>query len=568
MKKYLLQIGLALTLSLSVLIGTLYWYHSVSQSSNQGNTIDIVADVNQITNDVERKPVNSLIWKSIDRSDHIYDGEALRTLPDSQVKIYFRETNSYLDLEPESLIVIRKSKGEISLDLMEGNILVAKDTTGSVTEDLTKPENKLKSTTSLVLNSKKGKIDLSQATASLSKSKGEELSLQVIKGNASVIDNSGKEKQINQGSSGTLSDQDTFKEKKFTILSPDLNKKYFTIDQKQITIPFKWNGFSVDADVELWIGSSNKNLKFYKKTQNVNSEGSVDVELQSGKYFWKLVAKEKSNKKTIGQSPINKTEIELKIPPRVAGPPPDKKWIVQKYPGYALFSVANDGINFQRINLLFANDPEFKTNVSTHPLGIDQELKISLPQKGKYYWKYLTYFEEIDDPITSSIFSFEALTKSEDIIPIQLSWDLLESQNQQYYVSEPKLDLKWKTSQSSKDVKFWRVKYKPFDADEKSINTQDIEPQKLSIETKIQKPGRYLASIEAIDSENRVLGSTSEKEITLKELPLLNTPTFLEKEQVIKTKANGEVDVKWTEISGAKEYLIQILKNGKELKKQ
>lgn len=563
MKKYFLQLGIALTLSISVLLSTIYWYRSVNQSSRIGKNVDVVADVNQVTNEVERKPVNSLIWKSIDSSDLIYDGEAIRTLPLSQVKIYFRESNSYLDLEPDSLIVVRKSKGEISLDLMEGNILVAKGTDESSTENL----NNSKS--SLVLNSNKGKIDLSQATATLSKSKGEELNLQVIKGNASILDQTGKEKRIHEGSSGVVSDEDGFKEKNITLLAPDLNKTLFTLPDKKMTIPFQWKGFSEDAQVELWLGSSAKNLKFYKKTRNVKSEGSLAIELPSGIHFWKLMAKDKLTQKSIGQSPLNKIKIEMKYPPVVLGPPNGKRLVVDRFPTKAIFRTQGVS-NYQKINVEFSAHSDFVEPTEKHPLTRESDLAISLQIKGKYYWRYTTYFEEIPEPLMSATFSFEALTKADDITPIQLTWDQTQTLNEQYYVNEPQLKLKWKTQSPDevKNVKFWRVQYSEIDSENKDPIVAEVSPIELSIQPKTKKPGRYLASIQGVDSENRVLGATEPKEISLQELPLLPTPTFLAPEKIIKTKANGEITLQWAMVPGAKEYWIQILKNGTEMKKQ
>ncbi len=564
MRKYLLQMGIALTLSLAVLFGTLYWYSKASQSLSNGNNVDIVADVNQITNEVERKPVDSLIWKTIDQSDLIYDGEAIRTLSDSHVKIYFRESNSYLDLEPESLIVIKKSKGEISLDLMEGSILVAKES--EPTDISSEKSDQKPQQSSLVLNSKKGKIDLSQATASLSKSSGEEINLQVIKGKASLTDEKGQEKQIQQGANGVISDNKTFEEKKFTVLSPEINKPFYTFPQKNMSIPFKWRGFSPNAQVELWMGSSVKNLKKVKQTINKNSEGEINIELPPGKHFWKLLAKDSDSQKSIGQSPVNKTEIDVRYPPIIEGPAHEQKLLVEKFPAQATFSM-RESTPVEKVTLEFSQDSTFKTQNTTYKMTSENDLKIDLPTKGKYYWRYLTYFEKNSEPLISSSFEFNTLTKAEDIIPVELVWDFEDKENTQFYIKDPLLNLKWKPKMATSHIKFWRVKYKEIDTKEAPL-IQKVETQKLSTQAKMNKPGRYIASIEGVDSEDRVVGATPEKEIGIQELPLLKAPQFISKDPVLRSKPNGEVVIQWTPVEGAKEYTIQILKNGSELKTQ
>ena len=165
----------AAVISSSVFAATFLWYRSSENTNKHASDEKPLAYVGKVFEDIQRRPATRLLWQLVNTGEPLYNGEAIRTSEKGEVRIQFADSDRYLDLEPESLIVIKQSEGEIALDLMEGSLFVNAKAGGA---DDKSP--------GLVLNSEGGKVDLSQASASLSKGKGNSLDVQVLEGKASL----------------------------------------------------------------------------------------------------------------------------------------------------------------------------------------------------------------------------------------------------------------------------------------------------------------------------------------------------------------------------------------------
>ncbi len=169
MKSKIKRLSLAALLSGSGFAATFVWYKSTDQTLIKTGETPL-AQVSQVSDEVLRRPPTRLLWNVVNTGDPLYNGEAIRTSDAGEVRIQF-EDGRYIDIEPDSLIVLSKAQGDISLDLMEGGLFV------NAKSDSSKPSQ---TGGGLILNSAQGKVDLSGATASLSKSDDQKLNLQVV----------------------------------------------------------------------------------------------------------------------------------------------------------------------------------------------------------------------------------------------------------------------------------------------------------------------------------------------------------------------------------------------------
>ncbi len=132
MKKQWKRLLAAALSSSSVFAVTWYWYQSSDQShiiarkrkKKKKKKKKPLAYVGKVVEDIQRRPASRLLWQLVNTGEALYNGEAIRTSERGEVRIQFVDSDRYLDLEPESLIVIKKSEGEIALDLMEGSLFV------------------------------------------------------------------------------------------------------------------------------------------------------------------------------------------------------------------------------------------------------------------------------------------------------------------------------------------------------------------------------------------------------------------------------------------------------------
>ena len=92
-------------------VGTYSWYNQYQAHSNANENEKIVAFVDKTKDRSERRAVTRILWQEINQGDALYSGEAIRTSSTSEVIIQFIDSKRYLELEPESLVVIQQNEG-------------------------------------------------------------------------------------------------------------------------------------------------------------------------------------------------------------------------------------------------------------------------------------------------------------------------------------------------------------------------------------------------------------------------------------------------------------------------
>ena len=94
-----------------------------------------------------------------------------------------------------------------------------------------------------------------------------------------------------------------------------------------------------------------------------------------------------------------------------------------------------------------------------------------------------------------------------------------------------------------------------------------MEIKDTKAEATLEKPGRYIASLEAVDKEGNIIGSSQQRKISVAPLPLLAPPKLIPLEGDLMAQSDGSATLQWEKIDDAKEYMLTISNNdGKELK--
>jgi FecR-like protein len=544
----------AALLSGSCLLATFTWYYLTKTNSNKNEDEKPLAFVGKTHEEIQRRPATRLLWQEVSSGEPLYNGEAIRTSEKGEVRIQFADSSRYLDLEPDSLIVIQQSKGEIALDLMEGSLFVAAAKGGT--------EN---AGTALVLNSASGKVDLSKASASLSKSGGNQVDVQVLEGSASIKGKNGTDKVLSSGAAGALGANGVqFNKADLQILSPTPGKiAYVDADEKD-NLTFKWKGFPAGLKVSLYSGNSRKEMKEWTAATPQGDE-SLKTTLPLGKPYWKLVAKDPRSRKVVAESPVYRTEIQARYAPTMVFPMADAKIPVNKAPFDMSFRWEK-GDETSHIVLEVAKDPNLRQKIATKNFSTEDGYTLPALAEGEYYWRMSSYYEGSDKPVLGKIQKF-ILTRAEEKPvakdPVEIQW-LTPEDRIQFYLDQPKLGLSWNVHHGE-EVSTWRVKY--FEESDDPSKLQTIEVKENQAEPKIEKPGRYIASLEAIDKGGHVIGTATRRKIAVAPLPLLPPPKLLPLEGNLTAQADGRTELQWEKLEGAKEYVLTIAnKNGKDLK--
>lgn len=529
------KILLALALSASCYAFTHLVYVLTDPGQDLGNLREPIAYTTRVNENVQRRPVARMIWHLLNTGEPVYPGEAIRTSSDSEVRIQFVGSDRTLDLEADTMVILTKNENEISLDLLDGSVFVAQN------ESSTTPASGDK----LTLNSKQGQIDLSKATASLSKSQ-DKVDLQVVKGEAQLKGQT--ENQIFK--SGDSDSQ-------IKALEPLGDKPLFVTGLNPRPVVFKWTGAVEGSSVELWLGKNRKDLKLQSRLiQKVDSQ--VLVQLRPGKYFWQV-----RGPKTL-QSQLLRFEILPLAPPQPLTPVDQASVLSTDNPAPVEFTWSNPpGASSATFEL--SRDPGFKDVLKTEVVDSSKTF-ISVPVgQGKYYWRVSTYYADHHQMAAAPSRQVEIIIGERKIAKV--AWDP-KLQSEIFFVDQPKLALAWNEIETE-TAKSWLVRFAPTESDLNNPTSEKIiqlETRNQKIESILPSPGRWVASIEGRDASGKKVAVSEIKEFIASELPLLESPRILPEEGDLISTQSGSVKLQWNAIEGTAEYLISMKsKDGAEV---
>lgn len=562
MRTQLKRLITAALLSSSGFAITFYFYEKTEPKRSLENNEPPIASVANVQNEIQRKPAKNFMWEQVFSGESLYPGEAIRTSDNGEVRIQF-EDGKFIDLEPESLVVLKKSEGEIALDLMEGSVFVN-----------AKAQNDTGTSNQLVLNSSNGRVDLSGATASLSKGTGSRLDVQVLEGSAQIKSKDGKTNIIESGKSGALGQNGVdFNRNDLQILSPVPQKSVFIDPDGAGIVPFKWKGFPSKWKVGLYTGSSRKDLKLVMTTSEAGL-AELGAKLPMGKFFWKLVAIDPLTNKSVVESSVYRNELFARYAPTMIFPTADAKIPVEKAP-YAMTFKWQKGDDTSKVQLEIAKDPELKQKISTQTFSGQETFVLPNLTFGEYFWRISAYYDGTDKPLVGKVqkFSVQSLASLKPKDPVNIVWTVPNDKSTQYFLDTPELNLSWTAKNRQDEIKNWKVIYSQIDSETKDASTSDqlakdqqtLEVKDTNTKALLSKPGRYIASIVALDKDGEIIGESEKRNFETLPMPRLPSPRLLPLEGVLKSGEDGKTELKWENLVGAKEYKLTVTREGKEL---
>lgn len=534
---------------------TYIWYVSTEKKITANDEAPL-AQVGKVGNEVRRRPSTRLLWHEVTTGDSLYNGETIRTADGGEVRIQF-EDGKFIDLESESMIVLKRSQGEIALDLMTGSLFVNAQIDNN--KDLADPTK----TIGLVLNSAQGKVDLSGSSATLAKGKGNTVDVQVLEGTAKIQNKDGKSQDLIKGSSGAIGESATnFNQQNLKILSPSLEKPTFIDPDQDSKIAFQWKGFPPSSKVTLWTGERRKDLKEKSTTENADK---ITLKMPLGKHYWKLVAMDSSSFKVVAESPVYKLDVIGRFPPTVMFPTADAKLILENQ-NYDMNFKWQKGDEAQYVALEVATDANMKNKLVAKTFSEENEFVLAALTEREYFWRMSAYYKDTEKPVIGKIqkFSIQKPVREIPKEPAKISWVTPLTTTTQYFLTEPTMQLAWKADSRQNEIKEWRLQAQETEAGEESL--QKFTLTESQIKTKLAKAGAYLVFAEAIDKDGKVIGQSPTRTLTVQNIPILNSPQILPLNSDLKALDDGRSDIQWESIVGAKEYLL-IVKNeaGKEM---
>lgn len=521
-----------------------YIWHIKNEPKSLGESeSDVIAYIATTKKEIHRKGSNNALWEPAEQLDRLRSGDSVRTSGDSEARIQFYQSNRYIDLEADSMIVIQKQESEINLELLEGSLFV---------NGVDKANNSAEpSKSTLTLKSQGGKVDLSKSAAQLSGSSKDKVDLKVLKGTAQFIKTGGKTENIQEGKEGGIGKTGMqVSAEKVKILLPDNAKPFYTNALAPSPMTIKWAGFPPKAKVILESGSNRKKLDPTMTDKNLPDQ--FNVVWKPGVYYWKLKAMDPVSRAPLGESSTYKTEVIGRFPPTPIAPEPN--FVMQTRKASENITLRwNTPQEYKDVLIELQNDK--KQIIFSKRLPASQDAQ-SIPNLsiGTYSWKLTAFPQDSNEPLKSPEYRFHINEKK--VVKIPIFWNAALEETQYFVNSDPKLSLMW-DSEEKERVHKWKVYIAPEGSD--ITKAEAVEALQGKYEKTAIKPGRYLAFVSAIDEENEPIGSTEVRPFNVQPLPLLISPKLLPDDaRDFLAKPDGSYNLQWSPINEANNYAITI----------
>ncbi|MBX3019074.1 MAG: hypothetical protein KF767_14395 [Bdellovibrionaceae bacterium] len=533
MKRFWLRLSIAVISSLLCYGATIYIYEATAPKSLAGDR-EPVAFVVRVDNEVERRPIKRTIWQELENADPVYPGEAIRTARLGQAKLQFKGNGRTLDIEPESLIVISKDADNINLELLDGSVFVAQGDGPGGDEKLT-------------LKSDQGAVDLSKATVSLSKTEGKSLDVQVLKGSATV-EQDGVKQNLKSGDVSSLGGENT---PLLKALAPRADAPVFVSAQNPSAQRFQWEGDAPGAKFELWMGSSRKSLNRIDAARPTAADELAFV-VKPGVHFWKVVAVAAGT--TISETPVQRLEVGALPAPSIIQPA-QNEFITLQSEGLAITFQWSAPDRVSETTLEVATDSSFRKTLFSEKFKTGQNSAERILPGGKYHWRVSSFYPDEREMISAPPQQFEIWVKPPKVINIV--WDIEKAMN---YPVEPTANLKWNAT-ADPDIKMWRLRLAPSETDlqnPESTNVLNFDLKETRHTTKLPGPGRWIASVEALDADGRVLSKSENRGFDLNLIPPVPAPVFLPEKGDLRADNKGDLNLRWRAPAGTKNFELKL----------
>ena len=387
--------------SLFGIIATLCWYYMTAPKVRMRINIDPIAYLESDPRNVQRKPSDNLIWENVKKGETLFPHDTVRASGVTGARIRMSDSESLIELEPESVIVLEEKQGKISLDLVNGGLFV-------------KNENTKKNAGS-GLEIKIGGTKLAAGSKGLEmnirRDKGGKASVAVVKGQV-IAESAGKSFELAQGKSGSLDSKGLETDKLIQVSQPAANA-VVDIGAGDSPVNFRWTPLPEGNVVYLEVGQTPATLQRFKGSESPGQSGSLTAQVARGEHFWRLIAAKKDNPATIKASVVSKfTAIAIQPPELVS--PTDKANLTLTASGKPLQAklswVPNSAYDSYEVKI--APNRDFR-DAAVMTAGSDQEEVTSeVAMAGTFYWRVAGLSKLDHRRIESNLRSF-SITKEE-----------------------------------------------------------------------------------------------------------------------------------------------------------
>ncbi len=347
----------------------------------------------------QRKFLDRVVWDRLRQNSPVYNGDTIHTAGLSEATIWFNDGNVMDLMENTMAQVFLTEDMSAAVELEDGYATVdSSDSENGLTLSSGGVQVAVKSGTSLSAGSVAQDSDgrsagAAGAAGTSGGTKG--LSVQVLKGSASVQNTDGTSLAIRQGeelnmntdgTNATVSTKPTL-----TVYAPLRNEKILYHTQGATNVHFSWSNTEENAVLQISADKDFKDVLYRLSSDGLNE---TDIKLESGTFFWKIdsSAEGVSEQQAIndGQLKTGKIQVIQSLPPSQVAPAENYTY------GYRTRNPA--------VRIIWTESPyasTYKLEVSRNPQMTNPVIEqrtsttssiISTLSEGTYYWRVTPYY--------------------------------------------------------------------------------------------------------------------------------------------------------------------------------
>ena len=373
----------------------------------------------------QRKFLDRVVWDRLRQESPVYNGDTIHTAALSEATIWFNDGN-VMDLMENTMAQVFLSEDQQAMvELEDGYATVdSSDAENGMTLSSGGLQVAVKSGTSLSAGS------VSQAGAAGAGAAGGKgssgLSVQVLKGSASLQNADGSTLAIKQGEEFNMSTgkaQTIPAKPALTVYAPVRNEKIMYHTQGSTDVHFSWSNTIASTVLQI-----SKDKEFNDVLYRLNSDGlnETDIKLEAGTYFWKLDGSEEgvSEQQAIndGQIKSGKIQVIQSLPPTQVAPAENYTYSYRtRTPAVRIIWTESPYASTYKLEI--SKSQNMKNPIIEQRTSTTSSI-ISTLTEGTYYWRVTPYYtlnkKGFAEPSEVHVFKVERkgeLTAPELLVP-------------------------------------------------------------------------------------------------------------------------------------------------------
>ena len=326
----------------------------------------------------QRKFLDRVVWDRLRQESPVYNGDTIHTAALSEATIWFNDGN-VMDLMENTMAQVFLNEDQQAMVELED---------GYATVDSSDAEN------GMTLSSGGVQVAVKSGTSLSAGGQTGELSVQVLKGSASLQNADGTSLAIRQGeelnmSTGTA--QTIPAKPALTVYAPARNEKILYHTQGATDVRFSWSNTSASTVLQI-----SKDKDFNDILYRLNSDGlnETTIKLEAGNWYWKLDSSEEgvTEQQAIndGQIKTGKVQVIQSLPPTPVAPAENYSY------GYrtrtpAVRIIWTESPYASTYMLQISKNPNMSNPVIEQRTSTTSSI-ISTLEAGTYYWRVTPYY--------------------------------------------------------------------------------------------------------------------------------------------------------------------------------